>query len=108
MYDSTATLIGESATRTYDKYGNEKMSRSETTVFVQPRGVYSSEYYNAAQAGHRPSLSLYIANREDYSGEKRLTFEGKIFTVLRVDWSAQRDGITLVCEEEVGAYEVIK
>ena len=100
MYDSTATLKAY-GTPTFDAYGNEVPSVTETEVFVQPRGVYQSEFYNAAQLGLKPSVTLYLANREDYNGQKILTYEGKDYDVIRVDWSAQRDGISLVCEERV-------
>ena len=100
MYDSVATLKAY-GTPTYDEYGNEVQNVTETTVFVQPRGVYQSEFYNAAQAGLHPSLTLFLTNREDYSGQKVLEFEGKDYNVIRVDWNAQRDGISLICEERV-------
>lgn len=100
MYDGIAILkaYGEP---TYDGYGNEFIPEIDTTVFVQPRGVYQSEFYNAAQLGLKPTLTLFLTNREDYDGQKVLTYEGKEYNVIRVDWSAQRDGISLVCEERV-------
>lgn len=100
MYDGTAVLkaYGEP---TFDAAGNEIPTITETTVFVQPRGVYSSEFYNAAQLGLKPSVTLFIANRADYSGQKVVEYEGRDYDVIRVDWSAQRDGISLVCEERV-------
>lgn len=100
MYDGTATLLKDGA-RTYDVYGNETITRTEREVYVQPRGVYQAEFYNAAQNGLRPSLTLFIANKEDYQGETLLDYEGKRYAVIRVDWSAQRDGISLICEERV-------
>lgn len=100
MYDGVATLIGYGEP-TYDDYLNEVPTEIRTEVFVQPRGVYQSEFYNAAQAGLKPSLTLFLANREDYSDEKVLEYEGREYDVIRVDWSAQRDGISLVCEERV-------
>lgn len=100
MYDSVATLKAY-GTPTYDEYGNEVPTVTETDVFVQPRGVYQSEFYNAAQLGLKPSLTLYLTNRDDYSGEKILDFEGTEYNVIRVDWSAQRDGISLICEERI-------
>ena len=100
MYDSTATLKAY-GTPTFDQYGNELQTVTETEVFVQPRGVYQSEFYNAAQAGLHPSVTLYLTNREDYHGEKVLTFESTDYSVIRVDWNAQRDGISLICEERV-------
>ena len=79
MYDGVATLIMEK-TEGRDKYGNPVTEEVRTQVFVQPRGVYNSEFYNAAQLGE---------------------YEGKRYSVIRTDWSAQRDGISLICEERV-------
>lgn len=100
MYDSVATLkaYGEP---TYDEYGNEFIPEIDTTVFVQPRGVYQAEFYNAAQLGLKPSLTLFLSNRDDYDGQKVLEYEDTEYNVIRVDWSAQRDGISLICEERI-------
>ena len=100
MYDDIATLKSYGAP-TYDSYGNAVRVAQERDVFVQPRSVYASEFYQAAQNGLKPSITLYLTNREDYQGEKVLTYQGKDYTVIRVDWKAQRDGISLVCEERV-------
>lgn len=100
MYDGVAVLK-KYGTSTFDKYGNETTPVEETTVFVQPRGIYASEFYNAAQLGLKPSLSLFLANRNDYDGQKIVEYNGKQYSVIRVDWTAQRDGITLICEERV-------
>ena len=100
MYDSVATLKAY-GTPTYDEYGNEVQNITETEVFVQPRGVYQAEFYNAAQLGLKPSLTLFLSNRDDYSGQKILDFEGAEYNVIRVDWNAQRDGISLICEERI-------
>ena len=100
MYDGVATLKAY-GTPTYDEYVNEVLSITETEVFVQPRGVYQSEFYNAAQLGLKPSLTLFLSNREDYAGQKLLEYEGTEYNVIRVDWNAQRDGISLICEERV-------
>lgn len=100
MYDGIAILKSYS-NEGFDKYGNKTTKEVKRTVFVQPRGVYASEFYNAAQLGLQPSLTLYMTNRNDYQGEKILEFEGKEYSVIRVDWTAQRDGISLICEERV-------
>ena len=100
MYDGIAKLIayGEPI---YDSAGNETIPELYSWVFVQPRGVYQSEFYNAGQIGLKPSLTLFIANKVDYSGQKLLEYEGKRYSVIRVDWTAQRDGISLICEERI-------
>ncbi len=100
MYDGIAILKSYS-NEGFDKYGNKTTKEVKRTVFVQPRGVYASEFYNAAQLGLQPSLTLFMTNRNDYQGEKILEFDGKEYSVIRVDWTAQRDGISLICEERV-------
>lgn len=100
MYEGIAILKAY-ANIAYDDYGNPQTEIEETTVFVQPRGVYQSEFYNVAQLGLKPSLTLYITNREDYNGQKYLEYEGKDYEVIRTDWNAQRDGLSLICEERV-------
>lgn len=102
MYDSTATLYKD-GTKTYDTYGNETIARTSRTVYVQPRGVYNAEFYNAAQAGLHPSITLTLANREDYEGEIIVEFEGKFYDVIRTDWKAQRDSISLILQERINA-----
>ncbi len=100
MYDSVATLKAY-GTPTYDGYGNEIQNITTTQVFVQPRGVYNAEFYNAAQAGLHPSITFELTNRADYHGEKVIEWEGKDYNIIRTDWDAQRDAIRLICEERV-------
>ena len=100
MYDSIATLKGEPTT-TYDEYGNEVITYQDSQVYVMPRGVYQSEFYNAAQAGLQPSITFVLTNRSDYHGERLIEFEGKLYNVIRTDWTGQRDTISLICEERV-------
>ena len=100
MYDSIATLKG-TPVPTYDEHGNEVMAYTDKDIYVQPRGVFNSEFYNAAQAGLHPSVTFVITNKADYSGEKLIEWEDKLYNVIRVDWNAQRDSISLICEERV-------
>lgn len=100
MYDDTATLIKYNGYTT-DQYGNQFLTKEETPVYVQPRSVYQSEFYNAANLGLKPSLTLYLTNRADYHGEKEVKFQGTTYEVIRADWNAQRDGISLICEEKL-------
>ena len=100
MYDNIATLKAY-GTPTFDIYGNEIETVTTSSVYVMPRGVYNAEFYNAAQAGLHPSMTFEIANRADYHGEKVIAWEGKDYNVIRVDWTAQKDKIALICEERV-------
>lgn len=100
MYDSSAILKGE-GTVAYDGYGNEVITYNDREVPVMPRGVYNSEFYNAAQLGLHPSVTFVLANRMDYQGEKLIEWEGRLYNVIRDDWNAQRDTLSLICEERV-------
>ena len=100
MYDSTAKLVAYGAP-SYDEYGNETLAETEHTVYVQPRSVYASEFYSAGQNGQHPSITFDIAYRGDYDGQKLVRWQGKEYSVIRADWNAQRDRISLVCEERV-------
>ena len=100
MYDSVATLKGEPRAE-YDAQGNEVITYTDREVFVQPRSVYNAEFYNAAQAGLHPSITFVLTNRADYNGEKLIEWEGQLYNIIRTDWMAQRDSISLICEERV-------
>ena len=100
MYDGIAYLMS-AGTPTYDEYGNEKITYTKRKVYVMPRGVYQSEFYNAAQAGLHPSITFEMANRADYKGEKLIEFEGEVYNIIRDDWNAQKDKIALISEKRV-------
>jgi len=98
MYEDVATLISYGAS-TFDEYGNESITTEKTDVYVKTRGVYQNEYYNAAQVGLKPSITFVISNREDYHEEQVVEYNGHVYTVDRVDWNADRDEVSLICEE---------
>lgn len=100
MYDSVITLKKQSGS-TFDQYGNEIITYTDRQVFATPRGVYNAEFYNAAQAGLHPSITFELTNRADYDFEKLVEYEGELYNVIRTDWTAQRDKISLVCERRV-------
>lgn len=101
MYDAVITLKAGPVIG-HDDYGNEVVSYTDSEVFAMPRGIYKSEFYSAAQVGLHPSITFRLTNPEDYEGQKFLEYDGKAYAVVRVDWTAQRDTIDLICEERVG------
>ena len=100
MYDGIAYLLSES-TSAFDQYGNQKLTYNRRKVYVMPRGVYQSEFYNAAQAGIHPSITFEMTNRADYQGEKLIEFESEVYNIIRDDWNSQKDKIALICEKRV-------
>lgn len=101
MYEGIAQLLSEPLA-TYDADGNEHIDYTRQTVYVTPRSVYASEFYSAAQLGIHPSIVLTIANRADYGDQKMIEYEGKVYDVVRADWTNGGDSISLTLEERIG------
>ena len=100
MYDDVA-MLKKYEKESVDKYGNRTVKSTDTKVFVQPKGIYASEFYSASQLGLRPSITFVLAHRDDYDGQKVIEFHGVEYSIIRVDWNAQRDKISLICEERL-------
>lgn len=100
--DDVAILRTE--TISVDDIGVEKKTYTDRQVFVQARAVTRREFYDAQQAGLRPSLVLVLSNRADYAGEKVAVFHGTEYTVLRTYWTDGGDAVELTLEERVANY----
>ncbi len=100
--DDVAILRTE--TINVDDIGVEKKTYTDRQVFVQARAVTRREFYDAQQAGLRPSLVLVLSNRADYAGEKVAVFHGTEYTVLRTYWADSGDAVELTLEERVANY----
>lgn len=99
MFEGTAIL--KKAVVTQDESLNEIETYTERTVFVRPRSVYASEFYQAAAVGLKPSLTLVLASFADYNGEKLVEYNGKEYTVTRIYQRPDRDSVELTLEERV-------
>ena len=99
MFEGTAIL--KKAVVTQDEALNEIETYAERTVFVRPRSVYASEFYQAAAVGLKPSLTLVLASFADYEGEKLVEYNGKEYTVTRTYQRPDRDSVELTLEERV-------
>jgi SPP1 family predicted phage head-tail adaptor len=97
MFEGTAIL--KKAVVTQDEALNEIETYTERTVFVRPRSVYASEFYQAAAVGLKPSLTLVLASFADYDGEKLVEYNGKEYTVTRTYQRPDRDSVELTLEE---------
>lgn len=100
MYDSVAILKGDPVAA-FDEAGNEIVTYTDRTVYVQPRSVRRAEFYSAAQAGLHPTITFDLAFRGDYNGERLIEWNGQLYNVIRTDWVGQRDRISLICEEMI-------
>lgn len=99
MFEGVAIL--KKAVITQDASLNEVTTYTERTVFVRPRSVFASEFYQAAAVGLKPSMTLVLSNYSDYEGEKLVEYDGKEYTVTRVYQRPDRDAVELTLEERV-------
>lgn len=97
MYEATAILKAEQIS--LDEYLNEVRTYTTREVFVKPRSVYASDFYEAARSGLQPSVVLVMSNPEDYQGEKVAEYNGKVYTIIRVFQRPDRDEVELTLEE---------
>lgn len=73
---------------------------TEREIFCSRLKINQSEFFKAHQEGLRSDLCLLV-DREEYGGEKQLTYCGEMYAVYRV--YERGDGyIELYCSERVG------
>ena len=99
MFEDVAIL--KSVTYEVDSVGNQIATYENRQVYVLPRSIYQSEFYQAAHAGLRPNLTLVLANYADYEGEDLIEYKGKEYTILRSYHRPDRDTLELTIEERV-------
>lgn len=100
--DDVAILRAE--TVNVDDVGNTVTAYSDRQVFCRTRGVTRREFYDAQQAGLRPSIVLLLSNRADYSGEKVAVYHGAEYSIIRTYWTDGGDEIELTLEERTANY----
>ena len=80
-----------------DDLGNEVKTYQEKQIYCKVRSTTKREFYQAAQAGLRPSLVLTMQGA-DYDGEEAIVWRGKVYSIIRSYWK-QADEIELTLEE---------
>lgn len=80
-----------------DEYGNEVKTYQEKQIYCKVRSTTLREFYQAAQAGLRPSIVLTMQGA-DYNGEEAIVWRGKVYGIIRSYWK-QADEIELTLEE---------
>lgn len=95
-YDNEVILISQ--TYIQDEIGNQIPAENQTTILCGEKSVTRSEFYNAAANGLKPEVIL-VVHRYEYSGEKKVIFEGVRYRVIRT-YSDNPEEIELTCERD--------
>lgn len=83
-----------------DSIGQQIEVQKETTILCDIKSISRDEFYKAAQAGLKPSITFIVHNFE-YNGQKKVKFEGQEYTVLRA-YATGTEEIELYCEVKIG------
>lgn len=97
-YDHELTLIGTVIEK--DEIEQDIEVPTYTTILCTLKSIGRNEFYSAAQAGLRPSIT-FVIHKYEYEGQKRIRFEGQEYKVLRT-YSEDFEELELICER-VGA-----
>ena len=66
---------------------------------IKTEDIYATEYYEASQAGYKPTLRIRISAL-NYEGETELIYMGITYTIIRTS-EPYADEIVLICERKI-------
>ena len=98
----TVTLI----TETPNAHGVlDEATETPRTVYCEVRSIGQSEVYQAKAVGLAPELKVVLSQAFEYQGEKRCTFHGVPYKIIRT-YVTDADSIELTLEREEGNADV--
>ncbi len=78
---------------------NKVITLSGRQVFADKKSIRQNEFYQASATGLRPEI-MFIVRSADYNDERELTFDGKIYTIIRT-YDRPDEFTELICEGAV-------
>lgn len=98
MRDIACKLL--STTIQKDSIGSENEVTTERLIpIIKVEDVFANEYYQANQAGFKPSLRLRISAL-NYKDEEELIYMNKVYSIIRTD-EPNADELVLICERKI-------
>lgn len=83
-----------------DNIGVQKEQTTEHEIpIIKIEDVYSSEFYEAEQRGHKPDLRVRISAL-NYNDEPELIYNNKTYSIIRTQ-NITTDEMILVCERKI-------
>lgn len=66
---------------------------------IKTEDIYANEYYEASQAGYKPTLRIRISAL-NYNNETEVIYMGTTYTIIRTS-EPYADEIVLICERKI-------
>lgn len=83
-----------------DNIGVQKEQATEHEIpIIKIEDIYSSEFYEAEQRGHKPDLRVRISSL-NYNDEPELIYNNKNYSIIRTQ-NITTDELILVCERKI-------
>ena len=98
--------LGKSVTAK-DKIGSvvKKVKFNAIYTFCNVKSIRRNEFYMAAQAGFRPTMTIEV-NRYEYDGHEYAEYNKKIYKIIRT-YKQSQDVMELTLEEKLNPPEVV-
>lgn len=95
-------LISKNAVQTNDyTWVNQE---TETEVFCDVRSITQTEWFEAGRNGIEHPAFVFIVNRNEYSGQQIVEYEGQRYGVFRT-YKGRNEDLELHCEAKGGLWE---
>lgn len=84
---------------TTDKFGNQVSKDIRRTIQATRKNISRAEFYQAGQAGIRPS-TMFVVHPYEYEDETKVEYNGKRYSVVRV-YQLDDDELELYVERKI-------
>lgn len=96
-YDNELTLIGHTYIK--DEIGQQIATESKVSILCGVKSIGHNEFYNAAVANFKPTLT-FVIHAYEYNREETVEFEGQRYNVIRT-YSTSFEELELTCERVI-------
>lgn len=74
-----------------------------TEVYCQVRSITQTEWFNAGRNGIEHPAFVFVINRNEYSGQEAVEYNGHLYGVYRT-YMAKNENLELYCEAKGGLH----
>ena len=96
------TLIRQDGS-SVDNAGDRVISEISREVFCRLESIGQKEFYQANALGLQPEIKFVLSDYFDYQGEKLISYDSRLYSVLRT--FRKGNEIEIICTREVNKNE---